>query len=265
MDAIENKYVALRQSIVDEGIVAYPVGPLRDGVRKSIDRLTAEARLPEKKKVWSTNIDAFLDETIEKGKASGNCGSFRWLKNSKDAARFYFESHHKALNQSVANRLALASVAADEGLVILAAASIGYAEALILTRRGKISDAFDTGPLANEQFFQVVKLKEGKYKWSKVKVSAGRGGSYTFFDYRHKNMEFDVQAGKLNYTGVFTFERAGEQQARASMDDRAAVVMEILEARYPELIGEYPLFNGLSPDDEFLEFYFSEKESPTQE
>ena len=78
-------------------------------------------------------------------------------------------------------------------------------------------------------------------------------------------MTFEVEAGKLNYAGVFIYEMSGFNWASGTLNDRLTVVLTVMEQRFPELLEQYEVANGLFPDDRFVQFYLQEKQQSLRE
>lgn len=244
LDQIEQAYSQTQTETIEAGFALSPDGTEKTRMQSYIDQLISEARLKEKRTAWSVNADDFVAAIAQKDKASGNCRRFGQLRNSIDRASSEYENHHKRLNEAIERRLSLNSLEDDEGLVIVAITLQGYSERIHLSRLDKHSEHLKFGPLANENMFQVVKMKMGRYWWSGVMASGGK--SPLKYELEKGNAAvLNVMPGRVNYIGVFAIERRGASAARFEVVDHPSGVMKLYEQRYSELIGQYPLAHGL--------------------
>ena len=113
------------------------------------------------------------------------------------------------------------------------------------------------GPNRRGEQFRVIRAKAGTYEWEEIEQKFYN--SRRTYNLRKFDMQFDVVAGTLNYAGVFLLDVESNGYYRASLNDRLIITLTALEQRYPELIDQYEIANGLHPDDRFTDFYLSEK------
>lgn len=174
----------------------------------------------------------------------------------------YFEQMTEKLLQGVEDRTELEWLDEDEGLVVIAAYSYGYAEKIQLKSKGWGGDSFDLGPLNNSQWFEVIKLSAGEYYWHRVIEKIYNGRQY--FDLSDSDMSFNVEAGKINLSGAFIFERSNDH-ATWDISDRTAIILKILAENYPLLIDRFEWVNGLSPNDPFPSFFKAKRNQYEQD
>ncbi|MCP3863362.1 MAG: hypothetical protein GY923_21685 [Aestuariibacter sp.] len=162
---------------------------------------------------------------------------------------------------SLEKRVVLEVLEPDEGLAAIAAYSHGVAPQITLKGERFLDGLIRIGPLFQSQHFELMKLKQGKYTWDRVKLGWSSNGTvptYTFFDFADKDLSFEVNPGHLNFTGVFEFDRVRDK-AGADLLDRPAIVLQSLEQQYPYLLKRLAWYNALAPDDPFLDFYYTKR------
>lgn len=244
-----------RIEIVSDGLSAV-IDPMeqtrvRDAIKGMVERTKIDSR--------RTSLSEYAVNTLNAAIAgdSDACKSFDWFDLTLQDSTSRMDAALHKLEQFITSRLKAVNLGPDEGFAIIAVYSSGFSQSIHLNRRRSIKKSLQIGPLNSEQYFEVVKLKAGEYNWSTVKL--GRNRPYFAFDFSDKDLSFNIVAGKLNYTGVYVFERSGMQHAFADINDRASIVLQIMERRFPDLLAEYDVVNGLVPDDTFIEFYLGEK------
>ncbi len=176
----------------------------------------------------------------------------RWSKNS-------LKTYQQVLDDAradVKNRFSFETMADDEGLAIIAFYAFGYAEKVRINRLGAATGTIEFGPVSNGEYFKVLKVKAGDYRWEKITQKFWNMRFY--FTLKHRDLSFSVAPGKLNYTGALVFDASG-RYARISLNDRTAIVLTMLEQRYPDLLDRFEITNSLVPEDRFIDFYLNEK------
>ncbi len=214
--------------------------------RSSIDRARQEL------------IDDWVARVLDVGDPEDKdfqCRESRYLgSRSGSVARYRMEL--ESLREDIAGRLDLELLDDDEGLVVIAFYSFGPASSISINRLGALTGGIEFGPVNNDEYFQVLRVKAGEYRWERIRQEFGI--SRYFYDLGHRDLTFTVEPGKLNYTGVFTFRPRGTT-ARSSLNDRTSIVLLILEQRYPNLLERFEIANGLVPDDRFIDYYLAEE------
>jgi len=176
----------------------------------------------------------------------------QWSKNS-------LKTYRQVLDEArtdVRNRFAFETMADDEGLAIIAFYAFGYAEKVRINRLGAATGTIEFGPVTNGEYFKILKVKAGDYRWEKI--TQKYWNTQFYFTLKHRDLSFSIAPGKLNYTGAFVFDASG-QYARISLNDRTAIVLTMLEQRYPDLLERFEITNSLVPEDRFIDFYLNEK------
>ncbi len=227
-------------------------------MRRIVDKLVTHYELPEYQRVL---IDEAAEEvlTIENDdlfrcphKANVNRGFKRNLERYGDRL--------DEIENAVEERLDLENIGPNEGLVVILFYASGYAQNVLINRLGAIGGNIHFGPVENREYFRVLKVRAGNYRWHSVWNKHWLGGRTTLY-VKHSNLDFTVEAGKLNYTGVFMFSNKVWRRWRADLRDRASVVLSLLEDRYPELLNDVEISNAVDSDDRFIDFYLREKMS----
>ncbi|TPV55449.1 hypothetical protein FJ444_17280 [Aestuariibacter sp. GS-14] len=183
------------------------------------------------------------------------------LESIAEANAEKFEKITDEIIVSLEKRVVLESLEPDEGLAAIAAYSHGVAPQITLKSERFLGGLIRIGPLFHSQHFELMKLKQGKYIWDRVKLGWSSNGTapvYTYFDFADRELNFEVNPGYLNFTGVFEFDRLGDK-AGADLLDRPAIVLQSLEQQYPYLLKRLAWYNALAPDDPFLNFYYTKR------
>ncbi|WP_417347066.1 hypothetical protein [Ferrimonas sp.] len=101
---------------------------------------------------------------------------------------------------------------------------------------------------------RLIKLKEGKYSYSKIKLD---NRYYIKFD--ESDFTVDVSAGSINYGGHFFIYSPSYTRFRFQYVNRISAVLDELESCCEDLLEQYDLrYRGRYPDP-FMEFYESER------
>ena len=210
--------------------------------------------------------NAYIDEVVENALAIENHEKFscptKWYINFN--YKRYIDTYSNrldAVSRAIEERLDLENIGPNEGLVVILFYASSNAENVEINRLGGIGGNIDFGPVTTGDYFRVRKVKAGSYRWDKVwnRTWNGRISMYL----KNQEHDFTVEAGKLNYTGVFVFDNSSSMRWRADVRDRTSVVLTLLEHRYPELLKKLELYNGLDGDSRFIDYYFEQKASAT--
>ena len=227
----------------------------RDAIDAIVQRLTDRSSIELARQQL---IDDWVASVLDVGDPDDEnfrCRESRYLGAGSGSVERY-RTELEALRAEISDRLDLEKLADDEGLVIIAFYSFGTASSISINRLGAMTGGIDFGPVNNEEYFRVLRVKAGEYRWERIRQELWTGDY--FYDLGRRNLTFTVEAGKLNYTGVFIFRPSGNF-ARSSLNDRTSIVLLILKQRFPDLLERFELANGLIPDDRFMDFYLAEE------
>lgn len=228
----------------------------RESLDASIQAIHERHEIDKVRQEYVDGVVATL-RTFEKPEDEAfNCPSKGTLRYRSENWNKNYEYQLELLRQAISDRLEMETMEEDEGLAIIAFYAIGLAQEIRINRRGSILGNVQFGPVTDGEYFRIMKLKAGTYFWDRISRDTIIGTFY--HDYSKRGFEFHVEPGKLNYTGVFVYDSDG-QRARGSHNDRTAIVITMLEQRYPELLDRFELVNGLVPDDPFIDYYLEEK------
>ena len=245
VDAMVAKHVARRPGVEDEAA----------RIRTIIDKLVMRYDDDEYFRV-------LIREAIDEMLAAENDENFQcWNKHAVKRAfnrnLDRYERHLGEIRDAIKERLDIEVLKPDEGLVVVLFYARGYAQNVTIDRRGAVGGGIRFGPVRDGDYFRVLKVKAGKYRWHSVRNKFILGSLTAHL--KKSNYEFTVEPGKLNYTGAFVYETGVFRGYTANVMDRASVVLSLLEDRYPELLDEIEIHNALNADNRFIEFYRTEK------
>lgn len=167
------------------------------------------------------------------------------------------------VRDDVMDRIGFESMEEGEGLAIIAFYAYGHVSSARINRLGGLTGSFEFEPIGNGEFIHIFKLRAGDYEWDRVRQELWFNTTYVF-DIARREMRFSVLPGKLNITGVFVYEANGNY-ASTSLSDRPAIVLRMIEQRFPELSDNFEFANGLVPEDKFIDVYLAEKRTFDQE
>ncbi|WP_158549183.1 alpha/beta hydrolase family protein [Lysobacter silvisoli] len=146
-------------------------------------------------------------------------------------------------------------LAADEGLLALVVDTNSNIGSVHVRKagRGPTEGVLDSLPIGRN--LQLYALKAGEYEWAEVNIYAGgRRARYTIKDAEYR---FQVQAGKLNYSGDLVLRPVSLLRTMMHVSNRSLPVIDWLEAQHPALYAQYGLsYSGRYPDP-FPELYRS--------
>jgi hypothetical protein len=220
-----------------------------------VERITREYELEHYRRVL---VDTPIAEvTGVENTADFNCFDKAFIKNGFKRDLEKYEQVLEEIEEAVEDRLDIERLGPDEGLVVILLYVEGIAEQVDINRLGAIGGGIRFGPIRNKDFFRVFKVKAGEYRWHSIWYKSWLGRMTAHL--RHSKTDFTVVAGKLNYSGVFIYKSGRAMGYSTKVADRTSVVLSLLESRYPELVDEFEVHNGLTSDDRFIDFYFNEK------
>jgi len=223
-----------------------------------IEKIIARRPPPERPTPASESVSINLNLIIDAHGKHDLCNRIEAYERDARRAEANYSVSLEALHDELRDRIDIETLSTNSGLAVISAYSDGYAGRIFINRRYGLTGDFHIGPLYNAEYFRVIELPRGEYSWGKVSLNAGRPASF-YYDFRDLDLNFRIEPGKLNYTGVFIFHRPPEGGGIGYIRDRTIMVMKALEDRYPELLEKYELTNGLVPHDAFLGFYLDEK------
>ena len=155
-------------------------------------------------------------------------------------------------------RVGFESLKKNEGLAIIAFYAHGAVTSARINRLGALTGSIELDLPGRGEHVRLLKLPAGEYEWQRLRQEWGF--SKYFFNLGHRDLRFTVFPGKLNVTGVFIYESQG-RYASTSLNDRPAIVLRLIEQRFPELLDRFELANGMVPEDRFIDVYLAEKRS----
>ena len=222
---------------------------------KVIDRLTSKLNQDEYRR-------ALVDGATENVLTAENDDDFQCWKanNVRKAFRKNLERYEESLKEIervTKERLGIENLRSDEGLVVILFYARGRAERVIIDRMGALGGGITFGPVWDGDYFRVLKAKAGTYRWHSVTNKFFR--SRVISHLKKSELDFTVEAGKLNYVGAFLYRTEGFFRYRTEVFDRASVLLSLLEDQYPELLDSIELRNGLNSENRFIQFYLNEK------
>ena len=115
--------------------------------------------------------------------------------------------------------------------------------------------------LAAGQYVALLVVPAGNYRWTTIEVPKDSGDAYYQFRMRHNaDWNFKVEAGHINYSGEIIVRGSRKELIRegsiyAWTANRPALALDQLRAIYPTVLTRYPLANGRSERDDFLDRY----------
>jgi hypothetical protein len=77
------------------------------------------------------------------------------------------------------------------------------------------------------------------------------------------NLSFDIEAGKLNYTGLLMYESDNNRYS-AKILNRTSIILAITKQDFPQYLKQFEVVNGIYPNDKYIEFFLN-KSKPVAE
>lgn len=222
-----------------------------------IDKLVARYEPQEYRRVL---IDEAAEEALNvENSAEFTCYQQAAVRRSFKSNLERYKNNLDAIEDAIVERLDIESLGPDEGLVVILFYARGYAQNININRLGAIGGSIHFGPVSKGDYFRVLKVKAGSYRWHSIwnKTWLGRYTAYL----KHGKYDFEVEAGKLNLTGAFVYTADFSRRYSINVLDRTSVVLSLLEDRYAELLTEIEIADGLHSDTRFVEFYLREKQA----
>lgn len=233
----------------------------RSRMAKITDRLIESLELADYRHKWIEKEAELLLATENKDDFScwPRRAVRRWLDRFLDA----YTAQLDYIGDAVAERVDLEELDQDEGLVAILFRSKGNLDTVYINRLGHIGGGISFDPPRNSDYFRVIKAKAGTYRWDRVTtyMMLGRGTAHM----KRAKLDFEVEPGKLNYIGALSFDMTFHGMYGFDVYDRASVLLSLLESRYPELLEDMQMHNGLNDEDLFIDFYFREKQLAAME
>ena len=215
--------------------------------------LRKHSELARSEKVNVTDISYALDGMPATKADLRFCNDKRAFKKYIKRFEEQYRSDSDALLESFQALKDLFPLAADEGVLIAAGYVEGSVGSVELDRKGNLGGTVRLGPFRDEEFFQLLKVRSGTYRWERMEVGYGR-----YFDFSDAGLSITIKPGVLNYGGVLSLTLESDI-GMAMIDDRAAVIIDKMEARFPDFLAAMTLANALDPADPFLSFYLDEQ------
>ena len=179
----------------------------------------------------------------------------RLFQNNLDRYR----QNLKQTREEIQDRLDIENIGENEGLVAILFYAEGAAQQVDIDRLGGIGGGIQFGPVSNRDYFRILKVKAGRYRWHSVRNQYGWLTSTAHMrGFKH---DFTVEAGKLNYVGVLTYTGNLYDSFRTDLVDRTSVILSLIDNHYPGLLQTIELNNGLDGDNRFIEFYKRERDA----
>lgn len=132
---------------------------------------------------------------------------------------------------------------------------------------GSIAIARDLQPGA---YLWLVRAKEGRYRWSGVRLAAQTVGSSTIrleavSATKEEEFEFTVEPGRINYPGHLVIGSDAETSGIAAgieirHRNRSAMAVRKLLRSHPDLMAAFPIHYSGTSEDEFLDYYTRERD-----
>jgi hypothetical protein len=228
-----------------------------DGLRDAVGRIKKRHNYDSARPTYVDGAIELLSHMPSEDSAFVLCPSSSSITNNYKRLFVGYEGILERIENEVKERMKLEERRADEGLVVIAFNSTESDLVVHINRTSAVGGNIEFEHVRPGEYFRVVRAKAGTYNWHRI--------NQEFYDYRrwfelHKlDLSFVVEAGKLNYAGVFMFDVGEGERYSATLEDRLSITLAVLEQRYPELLEQYEIANGLYPDDRFTEFYLREK------
>lgn len=226
-------------------------------LRASVERFKNYRRVDQARAAYVENIIAEIAESMAHDVPNFTCHDRATVHTTYDLNHQAYERVLQLLEDDVKDRFELEDLRDDEGLLVIAFNSTEATNFVRINRLNSLTGSIVFGPNRRGEQFRVVRAKAGNYKWEEIEQKFYN--SRRTYNLRKFDLGFTVEAGKLNYAGVFLLNVKSGGYYSATLNDRLIITLTVLEQRYPELIGQYEIANGLYPDDRFTEFYLQEK------
>lgn len=228
----------------------------QSGMAMAVERIRDWRDVEQAQNTYIDKIIADIDELVAPDGPDFSClDRGRVLKVYQGNQRAYARVLEE-VEADLEQRLDLENLDDDEGLVIVSFDTTTLLTFVRINRRHTLGGNIEFSPLRVGQYFRVVKAKAGTYAWNLASRDLGNF-VYRQYDLSRFNLTFDVKPGVINYAGTFLME-ADSRRFSVDLTDRLVIALHMLESRYPELMQDYEIANGLFPDDRFIEFYLRE-------
>jgi hypothetical protein len=152
-------------------------------------------------------------------------------------------------------RVELETLSDNEGLVVIAIRT-NYRNInteYILKSESFFGDNATIGPISTSYYFDVIKLASGKYYWEKIKWNKGGNGQYNYFNFDDTDLNFQVEAGKLNFAGEF-ISKVINERGYGDISDRSSKLIDNMKETFPLLLKNYDWSNSMAAHDPYLMF-----------
>ena len=255
---LQDRYEARLADLVQSKLAGNTGGKSTDEeLRAAVERFKNYRRIDQARAAYVEDIVEQVAQSMAHDVPNFTCHDRSAVRTAYDLNYQAYETVLQLLENDVEERFDLERLDDDEGLLIIAFNSTEATNFVRINRLNALGGTIVFGPNRRGEQFRVIRAKAGTYEWEEIEQKFYN--SRRTYNLRKFDMQFDVVAGKLNYAGVFLLDVESNGYYRASLNDRLIITLTALEQRYPELIDQYEIANGLHPDDRFTDFYLSEK------
>jgi hypothetical protein len=154
-------------------------------------------------------------------------------------------------------------LAEDEGILVVHVRTNSEINSMFIGANKAAED------LAPGEHLTLIGAKEGWYRWAEIYVpnTSGRSlyrnryraigeGEPVSFPFRPKDfLEFQVEAGKINYVGMVDVYRESWRSMWMGTLDRSAAALRLLEQEFPRITAKYPVVYSGDAENGYLENY----------
>ena len=225
-------------------------------LEKAIERIRIWRDVEQAENTYIDKIIGDIDELISPDGPAFTClDRGRLLKVYQGNESAYAEVLEQ-VEKDIEQRLDIESLGPDEGLVIISYDATEPLTYVRINRRHTLGGNIEFSPLRAGQYYRVLKAKAGTYSWDHA--SRDMGSYRRDYDLGRFDLTFTVKPGVINYAGTFQIEMDRRRYYSVAVNDRLVIALHMLESRYPDLMWNYEIVNGLFPDDRFVEFYLRE-------
>ena len=257
LDKLKLKYDTRLEKLVKSTVARGSGKGSSDDLHASIGRIKNWHNGHQAHENFVANGTEFVKRALGDDVPNFYCPSRSSVKNNFKGFLNTFDDLLETIEGEVEKRMDLEGLRDDEGLVIIAYNSEQWATEVRINRRSAIGGNIIFDPIGTGEHFRVYRAKAGTYNWDEITQKFY--SMKMLYDLSKLDLGFEVKAGKLNYAGVFMFNVRAGNYYKATLEDRLTITLLVLEQRYPELMKQHEIVNGLVPDDRFTQFYLSEK------
>lgn len=222
-------------------------------VKRTSNRLNIEDKVLTEYDIYFNTLLAIPNDDAMKH----NCEDPDLVEEKTENKLEWIEGKFQSLLNATEERVELEDLDDDEGLVLVAAYANSYGELKI---KGRDDLKFN---VSSYPYIKLHKLTAGQYQYFKLQRKQW-DNSVHYYNFEDDNLTFDVEAGKVNFSGVFMFKEFN-QTGWGELFDRASMLLTILESDYPIIARKYDWNNGVTDFDTFINFYRQEMASKQEQ